>query len=52
MPTLERSDAAEQRYVLRTAFHYAEAQGDEIDLVRRHRASIIWSCEGGRLALR
>ena len=29
LPTLERSDATEQRYVLRSAFHYAEAQGDE-----------------------
>ena len=28
-PTLEAADAAEQRYVLRTAFHYTEAQGDE-----------------------
>jgi 3-phenylpropionate/cinnamic acid dioxygenase small subunit len=28
-PTLETSDTAEERYVLRTAFHYTEAQGDE-----------------------
>jgi 3-phenylpropionate/cinnamic acid dioxygenase small subunit len=29
-PTLESSDAAAQRFVLRTPFHYSEAQGDEI----------------------
>jgi 3-phenylpropionate/cinnamic acid dioxygenase small subunit len=29
-PTLESSDAAAQRFVLRTPFHYTEAQGDEI----------------------
>jgi len=29
-PTIEASDAAAQRFVLRTPFHYAEAQGDEI----------------------
>jgi 3-phenylpropionate/cinnamic acid dioxygenase small subunit len=29
-PTVETSDAAERRYLLRTAFHYTEAQGDEI----------------------
>ncbi|HEY4957206.1 MAG TPA: aromatic-ring-hydroxylating dioxygenase subunit beta [Caldimonas sp.] len=29
-PTLETSDASGQRHVLRTAFHYSEAQGDEI----------------------
>jgi 3-phenylpropionate/cinnamic acid dioxygenase small subunit len=28
-PTLEVSDAAARRFVLRTAFHYSEAQGDE-----------------------
>jgi 3-phenylpropionate/cinnamic acid dioxygenase small subunit len=30
-PTVESSDAAEHRYVLRTEFHYTEAQGDEIE---------------------
>ena len=30
LPTLEASDAAAQRFVLRTPFHYTEAQGDEI----------------------
>ena len=29
-PTLETSDVAAQRFVLRTPFHYTEAQGDEI----------------------
>ena len=29
-PTLETSDGAAQRFVLRTPFHYTEAQGDEI----------------------
>ena len=29
-PTLESSDASAQRFVLRTPFHYSEAQGDEI----------------------
>jgi 3-phenylpropionate/cinnamic acid dioxygenase small subunit len=29
-PTLESSDAGAQRFVLRTPFHYTEAQGDEI----------------------
>ncbi len=29
-PAVETSDAARGRYVLRTAFHYSEAQGDEI----------------------
>ena len=29
-PTLETSDAAARRFVLRTPFHYTEAQGDEI----------------------
>ncbi len=29
-PTLESSDPAAQRHVLRTEFHYTEAQGDEI----------------------
>jgi 3-phenylpropionate/cinnamic acid dioxygenase small subunit len=29
-PTVESSDDAAQRHVLRTAFHYSEAQGDEI----------------------
>src|SRR5450631_1300195 len=28
-PTLETREASEQRFVLRTAFHYSEAQGDE-----------------------
>lgn len=30
MPTLESADAQAQRFVLRTPFHYSEAQGDEI----------------------
>jgi 3-phenylpropionate/cinnamic acid dioxygenase small subunit len=30
LPTLESSDAAARRFVLRTPFHYTEAQGDEI----------------------
>jgi 3-phenylpropionate/cinnamic acid dioxygenase small subunit len=30
-PTVETSDAATNRYVLRTEFHYTEAQGDEIE---------------------
>jgi 3-phenylpropionate/cinnamic acid dioxygenase small subunit len=30
-PTVEESDAATNRYVLRTEFHYTEAQGDEIE---------------------
>jgi 3-phenylpropionate/cinnamic acid dioxygenase small subunit len=50
LPTLERSDASEQRYVLRTAFHYAEAQGDEtiflVGTVFHHLA-----LQAGRLAL-
>jgi len=29
-PTVEASDAATQSFVLRTSFHYTEAQGDEI----------------------
>ena len=29
-PTLESADAAEGRWILRTPFHYTEAQGDEI----------------------
>jgi 3-phenylpropionate/cinnamic acid dioxygenase small subunit len=29
-PTLEASDPAAQRHVLRTPFHYSEAQGDEM----------------------
>jgi len=29
-PTLESSDAPAQHFVLRTPFHYSEAQGDEI----------------------
>jgi len=29
-PTIEASDVAAQRFVLRTPFHYTEAQGDEI----------------------
>jgi 3-phenylpropionate/cinnamic acid dioxygenase small subunit len=31
LPTLESSDAAAQRFVMRTPFHYTEAQGDEIE---------------------
>ena len=50
LPTLEQSDAAEQRHVLRTAFHYAEAQGDEtiflVGTVFHHLA-----VQGGRLVL-
>jgi 3-phenylpropionate/cinnamic acid dioxygenase small subunit len=30
VPTLESSDATAERFVLRTPFHYTEAQGDEI----------------------
>ncbi len=30
VPTLEASDPAARRFVLRTPFHYTEAQGDEI----------------------
>ena len=30
-PTLETSDGAAQRFVLRTPFHYTEAQGDELN---------------------
>ena len=30
-PTVESADAAANRYVLRTEFHYTEAQGDEIE---------------------
>ena len=30
-PTVETRDAATNRYVLRTEFHYTEAQGDEIE---------------------
>jgi 3-phenylpropionate/cinnamic acid dioxygenase small subunit len=30
-PTLESADPQTQRYVLRTEFHYTEAQGDEIE---------------------
>ena len=30
LPTLESSNATAQRFVLRTPFHYTEAQGDEI----------------------
>ncbi|HEX2542225.1 MAG TPA: aromatic-ring-hydroxylating dioxygenase subunit beta [Caldimonas sp.] len=30
-PTVESSDPVTNRYVLRTAFHYTEAQGDEIE---------------------
>ena len=49
-PTLEQSDPAEQRHVLRTAFHYAEAQGDEtiflVGTVFHHLA-----VQGGRLVL-
>ena len=30
-PTVESADAATNRYVLRTEFHYTEAQGDEIE---------------------
>ena len=48
VPVLERSDAVEQRHVLRTAFHYAEAQGDEtiflVGTVFHHLA-----VQGGRL---
>jgi 3-phenylpropionate/cinnamic acid dioxygenase small subunit len=29
-PTIESSDVAAQRFVLRTPFHYTEAQGDKI----------------------
>jgi len=29
-PSLESSDAGTQRFVMRTPFHYSEAQGDEI----------------------
>ena len=29
-PTIEASDIAAQRFVLRTPFHYSEAQGDDI----------------------
>ena len=30
-PTVESADAVANRYVLRTEFHYTEAQGDEIE---------------------
>ena len=30
-PTVESADAGTNRYVLRTEFHYTEAQGDEIE---------------------
>ena len=30
-PTIESADPAANRYVLRTEFHYTEAQGDEIE---------------------
>ena len=30
-PTVESADAGANRYVLRTEFHYTEAQGDEIE---------------------
>ncbi len=30
-PTVESADATTNRYVLRTEFHYTEAQGDEIE---------------------
>ena len=30
-PTVESADAGTSRYVLRTEFHYTEAQGDEIE---------------------
>ncbi len=49
-PTVESSDAAGQRHVLRTAFHYSEAQGDEIvflvGTVRHHLLR-----QGGRVVM-
>ena len=36
-PTLESSDAAAQRFVLRTAFHYSRGAGRRDPVVRRHR---------------
>ncbi len=50
-PTVETADAAANAYVLRTEFHYTEAQGDEINFF----VGTCWhhlSVDGGALKMR
>jgi 3-phenylpropionate/cinnamic acid dioxygenase small subunit len=50
-PTVEASDAAAGRFVLRTPFHYSEAQGDEMQhFVGTARHHLV--VDGGVLRLR
>ena len=52
-PCVEASDAAAGRFVLRTPFHYSEAQGDEIQhFVGTARHHLVVERGGLRLQLK
>ena len=49
-PTVEEADAAANRYVVRSEFHYTEAQGDELNFF----VGTCWhhlTLQGGRLSM-
>lgn len=49
-PTVETFDAAANRYIMRTEFHYTEAQGDELNFF----VGTCWhhlTLQGGRLSM-
>ncbi|HSN33549.1 MAG TPA: aromatic-ring-hydroxylating dioxygenase subunit beta [Ideonella sp.] len=49
-PTVETFDAAANRYIVRTEFHYTEAQGDELNFF----VGTCWhhlTLQGGRLSM-